>query len=52
MTYENLNFKKFNMTFVDGYFYMVAEDDDLLVQKLDDGATAFSYPLVHYLLMQ
>jgi len=45
MTYENLNFKKFNMTFVDGYFYMVAEDDDLLVQKLDDGATAFSYPL-------
>ena len=33
------------MTFVDGYFYMIVEDDDLLVQKLDDGSTAFSYPL-------
>jgi len=43
--YENINFKKPNMTYVDGYFYMVVEDDDLLVQKLDDGGTAFSYPL-------
>ena len=33
------------MTFVDGYFYMMSDDGDVLVQKLDDGGTAFSYPL-------
>lgn len=33
------------MTFVDGYFYMIDDDWDELVQKLDDGSISFSYPL-------
>jgi len=45
MAYENLNFFKPNMTFVDGYFYMFEDVHDVLLQKLDDGSTAFSYPL-------
>lgn len=45
MAYENLNFRKANMTIVGGYFYMFDDDWDELVQKLDDGSVAFSYPL-------
>ena len=45
MAYENLNFRKANMTYDDGYFYMFDEGWDTLVQKLADGDTAFSYPL-------
>ena len=43
--YENLNFRKANMTFVSGYFYMVDDSWDSLIQKLDDGDISFSYPL-------
>jgi len=45
MSYENINFKKPNVTVIDGYFYMFDEVWDGLVQKLDDGSTAFTYPL-------
>ena len=45
MAYENLNFRKANMTYDDGYFYMFDESWDTLVQKLADGGIAFSYPL-------
>lgn len=41
---DNLNFRKPHMTFVDGYFYMFDDDTDMLLQKTDDGVTAFSYP--------
>lgn len=41
---ENLKFRKPHMTFVDGYFYMFDDDTDMLLQKTDDGITAFSYP--------
>lgn len=44
MANENLNFRKPHMTFVDGYFYMFDDDTDMLLQKTDDGVTAFSYP--------
>ena len=44
MANENLNFRKPHMTFVDGYFYMFDENTDMLLQKTDDGITAFSYP--------
>lgn len=43
--YENINFRKANMTIVDGYFYMLDDDWDELVQKIDDGSVSFSYPL-------
>lgn len=45
MAYENIRFRKANMAFVDGYFYMMDNDWDELVQKLDDGGISFSYPL-------
>jgi hypothetical protein len=45
MAYENLNLRKFNMTFDGSYFYMLDENNDVLLQKLSDGGTAFSYPL-------
>lgn len=45
MTYENINFKYPNMCVKDGYFYMFDHDIDALVQKVDDGTTAFTYPL-------
>jgi len=44
MANDNLQFKKNHMTFVDGYFYMFDDDTDMLLQKTDDGITAFSYP--------
>jgi len=44
MAYENLKLKKRNFTADQGYFYMFDEDQDNLLQKTDDGNTAFSYP--------
>ncbi|GAG14307.1 unnamed protein product, partial [marine sediment metagenome] len=44
MSYENLKLKKRNFTVDQGYFYMLDEDQDNLLQKTDDGNTAFSYP--------
>ena len=40
----NLQFRKPHMTMADGYFYMFDDDTDMLLQKTDDGVTAFSYP--------
>ena len=45
MSYENITLRKQNVTMVDGYFYMVDEDQDALVVKTDDGTQAYSYPL-------
>ena len=45
MSYENVNFRKSNMTVIGGYFYMFDEQWDALVEKLDDGTTSFTYPL-------
>lgn len=45
MSYENIKFSKPNMTVIDGYFYMLDENWDGLVQKLDDGTISFVYPL-------
>ena len=44
MSTDNLKFRKPHMTFIDGYFYMFDDDTDMLLQKTDDGITAFSYP--------
>jgi len=41
----NISFTKANMTVVDSYFYMLDDTADILIQKTDDGTTAFSYPL-------
>jgi len=45
MAYENIQFRKPNMTAVDGYFYMLDEGKDALIQKVDDGLISFTYPL-------
>jgi hypothetical protein len=45
MAYENIRFSKPNMVVHDGYFYMMDEARSVLFQKLDDGETAFVYPL-------
>jgi hypothetical protein len=45
MAYENISLRKPNMTVVDGYFYMMDEDQDALIVKTDDGTQAFTYPL-------
>lgn len=45
MAYENIRFRKRNITVIDGYHCMFDEDVDALVIKTDDGSTAFSYPL-------
>jgi len=45
MVYENLHFAKPNMTIKDNYFFMFDEDNGVLWQKLQDGDTAFVYPL-------
>ena len=43
--YDNVNFRKPNMTIVGGYFYMIDENWDALVEKIDDGSISFTYPL-------
>lgn len=45
MAYENVKFRKRNLSVVEGYFYMMDEDSDTLLKKTDDGTTAFTYPL-------
>lgn len=40
----NISLNKSNFTVSDGYFYTFNEDQDALLQKTDDGNTAFSYP--------
>lgn len=45
MSYENVRLRKKNIVVVDGYFYMIDEDLDVLVVKTDDGTQAYSYPL-------
>jgi hypothetical protein len=45
MAYENIVFRKANMTMVDGYFYMMDLDQDALIVKTDDGTQSFSYPM-------
>lgn len=47
MAYENIRLSKPNMAVHDGYFYMMDETRNVLFQKLDDGETAFVYPLSH-----
>lgn len=44
MSYENINFKYPNMCMKNSYFYMFDHDMDVLVQKVDDGMTSFTYP--------
>jgi hypothetical protein len=41
---QNIKIRKENFTVKDGYFYTFDEDQDALLQKTDDGNTAFSYP--------
>ena len=45
MAYENIRFVKPNMEFVDGYFYNIDDNSDMMVQKVDDGSIVYSYPL-------
>jgi len=52
MAYENITFKMPNMTVIDGYFYTMDHDEDILIAKVDDGGTAFSYPLSYPLTAQ
>jgi len=40
----NISLTKSNFTVNNGYFYTFNEDQDALLQKTDDGNTAFSYP--------
>ena len=41
---QNIKLRKENFAVKDGYFYTFDEDQDALLQKTDDGSTAFSYP--------
>lgn len=45
MAYENVKLRRRNVTVDQGYFFMIDEGQDNLLQKTDDGNTAFSYPL-------
>lgn len=45
MAYENIRFRRPNMTMADGYFYMFDDDWDTLTEKVDDGQVSFAYPL-------
>lgn len=40
----NIKLRKNNFTVKNGYFYTFDDDQDALLQKTDDGNTAFSYP--------
>lgn len=44
MAYENVLFTKPNMAVHDGYFYMMDESANVLLQKLDDGHIIYAYP--------
>lgn len=45
MAYENIRLNKGNFTVVNGYFWMMNEDLDVIIVKTDDGTQAYSYPL-------
>ncbi len=45
MSYENITLRKQNVTMIDGYFYMMDENQDAMIVKTDDGTQAYSYPL-------
>lgn len=45
MAYENISLRKRNVTMVDGYYYMMDDNQDALIVKTDDGTQAYSYPL-------
>ena len=45
MAYENVRFRKTNITMIDGVFWTIDEEIDAAVLKTDDGTTAFTYPL-------
>jgi len=45
MAYENITLRKPNETMIDGYFYMLDEQQDAMIVKTDDGTQAYSYPL-------
>lgn len=45
MAYENITLRKQNVTMIDGYFYMLDEQQDAMIVKTDDGTQAYSYPL-------
>jgi hypothetical protein len=45
MAYENISLRKQNVTMIDGYFYMLDQDQDAMIVKTDDGTQAYSYPL-------
>ena len=45
MATNNIKLSKPNFTTKDGYFLTFDEVQDALLQKTDDGNTAFSYPL-------
>lgn len=42
---ENIKLRKRNFTVNEGYFFTIEDDRDNLLQKTDDGNTAFAYPL-------
>jgi len=41
---DNIKLRKQNFTVKDGYYFTFDDDQDALLQKTDDGNTAFSYP--------
>lgn len=43
--YENISFRKQNMTVVEDDFYMFDNDLNALVRKMSGGGTSFTYPL-------
>lgn len=45
MAYENITLRKANVTMIDGYFYMIDDNQDAMIVKTDDGTQAYSYPL-------
>ena len=45
MAKENLRLTKPNVTRVDGYFYHIPDNADVLYKKTDDGSNAYSYAL-------
>lgn len=45
MAKENLRLLKPNVTRVDGYFYHIPDNADVLYKKTDDGTNAYSYAL-------
>ena len=46
MAHENIEFSEPHMTFVDEYFYMFNNSENMLIKKIDDGNVAFTYPIL------